>query len=1207
MIQTALMSRVPHRRHADVRLHHSSIRRTINRIQKRHPWVGVSALVLATLIELACMILYIVAEADRIPNTQTESGHIEIDEYHRGTDMFIAQTTLCIVFLLEWIFMFVVDDYKKTFVLSGQTIVMLLTVLPQLILAFGSLGDDVFQSVWVPFFLRIWWLYYFLDELLDSFQGSMMTDLHRDLLRNVLSLFSTMITCIGVFHACELFTGTNGRISLFESMYFIVVTFGTIGYGDYFPTSTFSRMVTIIIMVVAIYRFPMFFSNLAEIARLRAQYTSFKGDSDGKVRHVIVAGTLGDRDVSFFLNEFFSGARQFIKLKIVLLSDAEFSQETRLLVNSPGYAQRVTLVMGSPTKRADLERCKAGSADAIFLVGDSSELSAVVDYGVVVRALSIHQFDARLPQHVMLKRERNSKYLLPIVASVMVKEKMKMSLLGLGAVLPGIIPLLVNLFRTYDAKSIENMIEMSNTGGGGNVGSQDGDGGHGHHDYNNNSRTNSPMTSKANSPLRSGRGANIIPGRPATTNAPFGGGNDNFGGSSSASHHRAAAASTRTNNTNHTPTTNAMSSGAPWLLEYEWSMGCELYTFDTPQKLEKIPFIAAVQALSHYHVILIGVIWPDRTVVLNPAKRCLRRDHRLVFIAEDDRKVSDALECLTAHDLDIVRYNNKVRFAAAPPTPTTSTATVGFDATGGGGPAPFMPAEYYHSDASDVVNDSEEEQEDKERMRLIALQQNAENDPDTEMFAVPAVKSHKKATTKEEAANLIKASAVTGMPLSKSTYELAAAHKNHTTTTTPNYDAHGEEAPTRSHSKFKRPWAPARRATYSDINQHTTTTAAPSPSSNTPTPRGTGTGRRNSGLMGMRGVPEDYSCYRVLLPEDILVDGDQLPQTSNTTNKFPSATDTTNVSRTFSFPPSKSVRSEHQMDNTNKVVLKDHYVLIDLSSAFSIPEMSEDARFEADHFAGMDLFNVLQPIKSRDDCAPVVLLARNESNHHFSKLWRTKGYDPINIIHGCGLNISDLKLCNLAEAKAVVVFSTGECADDNADAMSMLVVLAVNSLLRDAPRKVPVLVEVETTESLPLFPPYYTEDKLSALAESNFSFEPNFITGSCITGAMLDPALYQTYFNPELLRIVDALTSGTGRNTNVPGISAMHIHEDDHIGPTYGDILDHCLLEKVIPIALHRLINDTVNDALNGQRYIFCNPPRSTIRRSTDIVYYISM
>ena len=163
-------------------------------------------------------------------------------------------------------------------------------------------------NVWVPFFLRVFWLRDRLTDLLDYPQMSFLSTLNAELVRDVLDLLAAMLTCAGLFHATQSFS-TDYEIHLFESLYFVVVTFGTIGFGDIVPTTMWSRLLACGIMLYAVYKFPTFFTRLTDLAKQRYKFAEFDSRHGG-TKHVIVAGRLEDRDIAFVLNEFVAGARK---------------------------------------------------------------------------------------------------------------------------------------------------------------------------------------------------------------------------------------------------------------------------------------------------------------------------------------------------------------------------------------------------------------------------------------------------------------------------------------------------------------------------------------------------------------------------------------------------------------------------------------------------------------------------------------------------------------------------------------------------------------------------------------------------------------------------------------------------------------------------------------------------------------------------------
>jgi hypothetical protein len=328
----------------------------------------------------------------------------------------------------------------------------------------------------------------------------------------------------------------------------------------------------------------------------------------------------------------------------------------------------------------------------------------------------------------------------------------------------------------------------------------------------------------------------------------------------------------------------------------------------------------------------------------------------------------------------------------------------------------------------------------------------------------------------------------------------------------------------------------------------------------------------------------------------------------------------------------------------NANLIDDHFVIIDLASAFCQPSMSPEATEEAENFAASDLFNVIRPVKQMYPRKEVVVLSRNPPNAYFTRMWRHTELPPVLHITGCGLEVNDLQKCHTGTCFACVVFSTGESCDRNADAMTMIVTLSLHEIHKSVDHlHFPVVSEITLLDSLGLFAPYYTDDSMSARAEDNWAFQPNFLIGDALCSTMLDPALYQSFFTPQLLKVVDKLMHGEGdaplvlRATVVghrgaPSTTAADRHqpnyehhsrgsgreggrgedgvEDDDSESTfmtYGDLCAIYVRQGLIPLGLHRCIGDDNNRALCGRRFMLTNPPPSLrVMPNEDIVYFIN-
>ncbi|GFV97183.1 potassium channel subfamily T member 2 [Trichonephila clavipes] len=98
------------------------------------------------------------------------------------------------------------------------------------------------------------------------------------------------------------------HVNLFASLYFVVVTFSTVGYGDYKPDNWPSQLFMVVMICVALIVLPTQFEQLAytwmERQKLGFAYSRHRAQNE---RHVVVCSTtLRSDTVMDFLNEFYA-------------------------------------------------------------------------------------------------------------------------------------------------------------------------------------------------------------------------------------------------------------------------------------------------------------------------------------------------------------------------------------------------------------------------------------------------------------------------------------------------------------------------------------------------------------------------------------------------------------------------------------------------------------------------------------------------------------------------------------------------------------------------------------------------------------------------------------------------------------------------------------------------------------------------------------
>lgn len=166
-----------------------------------------------------------------------------------------------------------------------------------------------FRNLFVPVFLNCWLAKYALENMFN--------DLHRAMQRSQ-SALSQQLTILTATLICLVFTSVCGvqhfqraghrRLDLFQSTYFVVVTFSTVGYGDFVPDIWPSQLFMVAMICIALIVLPTQFEQLAftwmERQKLGGSYSSHRAQSE---RHVVVCSTSLHADtIMDFLNEFYA-------------------------------------------------------------------------------------------------------------------------------------------------------------------------------------------------------------------------------------------------------------------------------------------------------------------------------------------------------------------------------------------------------------------------------------------------------------------------------------------------------------------------------------------------------------------------------------------------------------------------------------------------------------------------------------------------------------------------------------------------------------------------------------------------------------------------------------------------------------------------------------------------------------------------------------
>ena len=294
----------------------------------------------------------------------------------------------------------------------------------------------------------------------------------RQLMAKGLQIVSLLFVVTGIVHAMEDIhsylkisdedaTGhphthpfSQPCLSFFESLYFVVITFTTVGFGDIYPSQWLSRVVISAFVPIAIVMIPTAGAEIADII-MSADPNARPYEPVGEWTHIVVCGNMEETQLTRLLQQWYHvDMGRLQKKKVVVLSNSspEDNDIDDTILQHPFYENRVIWVTGDVHFRESMEsvcglETSQPCAEAFFVLTDSkSDDPMKEDDEAIVRAVSIRRHNSKVQVIVQLLLAENRHRLQGEGIDVFCVEEIKFSLLGRGCVVPGLCTLMCQLF-----------------------------------------------------------------------------------------------------------------------------------------------------------------------------------------------------------------------------------------------------------------------------------------------------------------------------------------------------------------------------------------------------------------------------------------------------------------------------------------------------------------------------------------------------------------------------------------------------------------------------------------------------------------------------------------------------------------------------------------------------------------------------------------
>ncbi|KAI9307677.1 hypothetical protein BJ944DRAFT_157570 [Cunninghamella echinulata] len=215
----------------------------------------------------------------------------------------------------------------------------------------------------VPFLVSNFLYYgqYLYDKLVDPLKSK--------LIHLICTLMVLLYNGMAAFQYCEA-TFANVSYSILDSLYVVMVTLSTVGYGAILP------------------------NLLADVARTLQKRNDGGGHvSKGSLPFILIVGSFTPGQVNDILNGFLDREHAEPHLNVIFLDINPPSEELKLMERNSMWGHRIQFLHGSVLNEDTLLRVRARDAQAIFSISDRNAVDHnKEDERNTVRLWSIHCF-----------------------------------------------------------------------------------------------------------------------------------------------------------------------------------------------------------------------------------------------------------------------------------------------------------------------------------------------------------------------------------------------------------------------------------------------------------------------------------------------------------------------------------------------------------------------------------------------------------------------------------------------------------------------------------------------------------------------------------------------------------------------------------------------------------------------------------------------